>query len=130
MISKKKTFVLHVGNYLRGDERIGIHAVHILEQTVVPPKVELVDGDTGGFHLLSYFQEYNPLIFVNATMDGKPPGTVSPIMPKLASDFSRSSGAHDIGLRDLVESAALSGTLPPVVVEVMKILGIQAAQVM
>jgi hydrogenase maturation protease len=34
------------------------------------------------------------------------------IDPRFASDFPKALSAHDIGLRDLIESAALLGPLP------------------
>ena len=47
-------------------------------------------------------------------MDGAPPGTVRVLRPKFASDFPRALSAHDIGLRDLIESAILTGKLPDI----------------
>ena len=49
---------------------------------------------------------------IDASMDGQPCGTVSTIRPRFASDFPRSLSAHDIGLRDLIESASLLAPLP------------------
>ena len=51
---------------------------------------------------------------IDATLDGAPAGTVSVLRPQYASDFPRSLTAHDIGLRDLIESAALLGPLPDI----------------
>jgi hydrogenase maturation protease len=36
------------------------------------------------------------------------------LRPRFASDFPRALSAHDIGLRDLIESAILTGTLPDI----------------
>jgi hydrogenase maturation protease len=104
--------VLGVGNLLLGDEGAGIHAAWRLEHTPFPPAVTVVDGGTGGFHLLSYFSDYETIVMLDATLDGMPPGTVSLIEPRFASDFPRALSAHDIGLRDLIEAAALLGPLP------------------
>jgi len=97
-----------------GDEGVGVHAVRELERRPVPPGVKLLDGGTGGFHLLSYLQEYPTILLIDATMDGSPPGTVRVLRPKFASDFPRALSAHDIGLRDLIESTILTGTLPDI----------------
>jgi hydrogenase maturation protease len=51
---------------------------------------------------------------IDATMDGQPAGTVTTLRPKYASDFPRALTAHDIGLRDLVEAAQLTGALPDI----------------
>ena len=114
MASRPTILVLGIGNYLMGDEGVGVHAIKALEREPVPPGVSLLDGGTGGFHLLSSLQEYPTVLLIDATMDGGPPGTVRVLRPKFASDFPRALSAHDIGLRDLIESAILTGKLPDI----------------
>jgi hydrogenase maturation protease len=109
-----KPLILGVGNLLMGDEGIGIAAIRHLEQRGLGAEAELVDGGTGGFHLLGLFRAHSHIILIDAAADGKPPGTVSLIRPRFASDFPPSLTAHDIGLKDLIESAALLGDLPRV----------------
>jgi hydrogenase maturation protease len=118
--------VLGVGNYLLGDEGVGVHAVRQLQEEGAPPGVTVLDGGTGGFHLLALFQEHDPLILIDATMDGGPAGTVKLLRPKFASDFPRTLSAHDIGLRDLLESAALLGPLPTLFLITVSIEQIQS----
>ena len=97
-----------------GDEGIGVAAIRHLAQQGLAAQAELVDGGTGGFHLLGLFRDHSHIILIDAATDGKPPGTVSLIRPRFASDFPPSLTAHDIGLKDLIESAALLGDLPRV----------------
>ena len=104
--------VLGIGNLLMGDEGVGVHAVRRLLDRRLPDEVRVVDGGTGGFHLLSCFQDYDRLVLVDAAADGQAPGTVSTLEPVYASDYPRSLTAHDIGLKDVVEAAALLGPLP------------------
>ena len=104
--------VLGIGNLLMGDEGVGVHAVRRLLDSALAGDVRVVDGGTGGFHLLSCFQEYDPLVLIDAAADGQAPGTVSTLEPVYASDYPRSLTAHDIGLKDVVEAAALIGPLP------------------
>ncbi|MDD8018383.1 MAG: HyaD/HybD family hydrogenase maturation endopeptidase [Bacteroidota bacterium] len=125
MSSPKQTLILGVGNVLLGDEGVGVHAVEHLKQFSLPPHVVLVDGGTGGFHLLSYFEEYSPIILIDATMDGNADGTVRLLRPKFASDFPKTLSAHDIGLRDLIETAALLSTTPPIFLITVSINDIQ-----
>lgn len=108
------TLVLGIGNLLMGDEGVGVHALRAFEREQWPAGVTLLDGGTGGFHLLEHLTGYPRLVMVDATMDGARAGTVSVLRPRYASDFPRALTAHDIGLRDLVESAALLGALPEV----------------
>lgn len=95
-----------------GDEGVGIHAINLLKKNELPRHVELLDGGTGGFHLLSIFEEFDPIVLIDATMDGTPRGTVKLTEPRFASDFPKTLTAHDIGLRDLIESATLIGAVP------------------
>lgn len=104
--------VLGIGNVLMGDEGVGVHAIRYLDDGSWPDDVELVDGGTGGFHLLDYLSAEAPIVMIDATMDGRPAGTVSTLRPRYASDFPRVLSAHDIGLRDLVEAAQIIGALP------------------
>ncbi len=95
-----------------GDEGIGVRSVEELAKNTLPPNVHLLDGGTGGFHLLSLFQEYEYIVLIDGTMDGTEAGSVRLTEPRFASDFPRTLSAHDIGLRDLLESAMLIGPLP------------------
>jgi hydrogenase maturation protease len=106
--------ILGIGNVLMGDEGIGVCAINYLEKHTFPSNVRLLDGGTGGFHLLEYLQEYKKIIMIDATMDGSEPGTLKVIKPRFSTDFPKALSAHDIGLKDLVESAALLGSLPEI----------------
>ena len=110
----EKPLVLGVGNLLMGDEGVGVAAIRRLEQNGFLNRAELVDGGTSGFHLLGLFRDRQHIILIDAATDGKPLGTVSFIRPRYASDFPPTLTAHDIGLKDLLESAALLGDLPEV----------------
>jgi hydrogenase maturation protease len=122
----KSPLVLGIGNLVMGDEGIGVVAARRLEmEEGLPPGVTVVDGGTGGFHLLSYFSDYDPIILIDATLDGRPPGTVSVIEPRFLADFPRSLTAHDIGLRDMIESAALLGTLPKMFLVTVSVANLQ-----
>jgi hydrogenase maturation protease len=120
------TLVLGIGNLLMGDEGVGVHALRAFEREAWPDQVTLVDGGTGGFHLLEYLSDYPRIVMVDATMDGAPAGTVAVLQPRYASDFPRALTAHDIGLRDLIESAALLGPLPEITLVTVSITEIRS----
>ncbi|MGA2059897.1 MAG: hydrogenase maturation protease [Thermoguttaceae bacterium] len=107
-----RVLILGIGNLLMGDEGLGVHAIRILQEQTWPAGVELVDGGTGGFNLLSYLSDYPTVILIDAVMDGRDPGKVTIIKPQFLSDYPRTLAAHDVGLRDLIETAALLGPLP------------------
>ena len=99
--------VMGVGNYLMGDEGVGVRVIEALAQMEIPPYIDLLDGGTGGFLLLDRFQAYGKVIFVDATMDGAAPGSRRLIRPKFASDFPKALSVHDLGLKDMIEAVYL-----------------------
>jgi hydrogenase maturation protease len=111
---RDKPLILGVGNLLMGDEGVGVAAIRHLEQKGFAEWAELVDGGTSGFHLLDLFRDQQHLILIDAATDDRPAGTVSLIRPRYAKDFPPTLTAHDIGLKDLIESAALLGYWPRV----------------
>ncbi len=122
------TLVLGIGNLLMGDEGVGVHVARALADRPLPPHVTVVDGGTGGFHLLSCLLDFEPVVLIDATTDGHAPGTITTTEPKFASDFPRSLTAHDIGLRDLIESAALLAPLPKMYLVTISIDALQSME--
>jgi hydrogenase maturation protease len=106
--------VLGIGNYLMGDEGIGVHLIQHMNALELPPYMDILDGGTGGFLLLSCIEAYGHIIFVDATMDGKDQGTVSLIKPRFASDFPSTLSVHDVGLKDMVEALYLLNKKPTI----------------
>lgn len=110
------TLILGIGNLLLGDEGVGVHvARHILEGAPLPAGVECLDGGTGSLVLLEPMQEAGRMILVDATADGQAPGTIRRLVPRFSSEYPPSLAAHDIGLRDLLDSFYLTGDAPDVV---------------
>lgn len=106
--------IMGVGNYLMGDEGVGVHAVQKLLNTTLPDYVDVVDGGTGGFHLLEYFSKYPTVILIDAELNDNESGSVRLIKPKFASDFPKALSTHDIGLRDMMSSLQLLGEIPEI----------------
>ena len=106
--------ILGVGNYLMGDEGIGVHLIQELSKLKLPEYIDILDGGTGGFLLLNCFEVYPTIIFVDATMDGKSAGTISLIRPKFASDFPNALSVHDVGLKDMIEAVYLMDKIPDI----------------
>ena len=93
------------------DEGAGIHVISRLEKEGLPG-ADLMDGGTGGFHLLGVIQSYPTVIIVDASLDQFPPGHVRILHPRYADDFPRQLSAHETGLKDLIDSACLLGNMP------------------
>ena len=121
----KSTLILGIGNILMGDEGVGVHVAKMLEENNFPDHVTVLDGGTGGFHLLEYFDLHDHIIMIDATLDGLPPGTVRQIKPRFALDFPPAMSTHDIGLKDLVSAMQLLGRIPEIDLLVVSIASIQ-----
>ena len=113
MISPHGILVLGIGNILLSDEGAGIHVVTRLEKEGFN-EADLMDGGTGGFHLLGFIQSYKTIIIIDASLDEFPAGNVRVLHPRYAKDFPRQLSAHEIGLKDLLDSAYLLGNMPQI----------------
>ncbi len=98
------TLILGVGNLLLGDEGVGVHVVRRLEQMPLPVGIECLDGGTGSFQLLDPMLAAEKLVLIDATADGRPAGTLRRLQPRFARDYPPSLSAHDIGLKDLLDT--------------------------
>jgi hydrogenase maturation protease len=120
--SAKRTLVLGIGNTLLGDEGVGVAVIDHLQATGgLPAHVDFLDGGTGSMVLLEPMREARRMILVDATSDGAPPGTIQRLVPRFSTDFPPSLTAHDIGLRDLLDTFYLLGETPEVVLYAVSI---------
>jgi hydrogenase maturation protease len=103
--------ILGIGNLLMNDEGVGIHVISRLEKEGLQG-ADLMDGGTGGFHLLDFIQAYKTIVIIDASLDQFPPGHVRVLQPRYAKDFPKHLSAHEIGLKDLIDSAILLGNMP------------------
>lgn len=103
--------VLGLGNILREDEGAGLHVIRYLEgDPDLPLGVRLMDGGTGGLHLVGEVADSRELVVVDAAELGAEPGTVRVLgHAELERFVNRPSGwnVHDVGLPDLFAAAAL-----------------------
>jgi hydrogenase maturation protease len=109
-----QVLLLGVGNWLMGDEGVGIHVVQALESQPPLFGVRTLDGGTGGVNLLLELEGMRDVVMVDATRDGQPAGTITFLQPRQVGDLPRGLGAHDFGLKDLFAAAALLGQLPAI----------------
>ena len=125
MIKTSDLLILGIGNYLMGDEGIGVQTALTLQKMPIANKIDVVDGGTGGFHLLEFFEVHDKVILIDATLDNNEPGTIRLIQPRFAQDFPRAMSTHDIGLRDMVNALQLMDKMPEIYLFVVSIESIQ-----
>jgi len=123
--SAGNVLVLGIGNVLMGDEGVGVHFIRSLEKLGVPEGVDLLDGGTGSFLLLDPMQRARKIILIDATLDNNPPGTVRRLTPRFSKDYPRTLTAHDIGLKDLLDTFYLLDHSVDVVLFAISIASLQ-----
>ncbi len=104
--------ILGIGNYLMGDEGIGVQFVKNLDTSRFPKNISFLDGGTGGFSLVPYIESHEHVIIVDATMDGKEEGTITLLTPKFSDDFPVSLSGHNFGLKDMVDILTFMDKMP------------------
>lgn len=102
---KKKNIVVGVGNMLFKDEGVGIYASEYLKQNYeFEGDLEIIDGGTLGFKLMSYFQEYENVIILDTVSIEDNPGEIF----RLPSDVLLGLGnyrktAHEVEIVEMLE---------------------------
>lgn len=106
--------ILGIGNYLMGDEGVGVQFVQRLNPKDFPENISILDGGTGGFSLIPYIESHKHVILVDATMDGKEEGSISLLKPKFSQDFPVSLSGHNFGLKDMMDILTFMDKMPEI----------------
>src|SRR5262245_28140847 len=90
--------VLGMGNLLRRDEGLGIHALRGLqERYALPASVRAVDGGTLGLDLLCYLEEADRVLVLDAALTGGPAGTLMRVVgDAIPAYFGMRTSPHEI----------------------------------
>lgn len=116
-MKKRNILVLGVGNFLLADEGAGIHAVDQLKKMPLPPEVELMDGGTGGFELITHFRGRKKVILIDAIRTGEKPGSVFRFKPEdIYLHQKKPISVHQFGLQELFFFAQKMRPCPDIVV--------------
>jgi hydrogenase maturation protease len=109
-----ETVVIGLGNVVLSDDGLGVHAVRRLRHRYsLSERVELIEGGTAGLLLLPHIADARRVIIVDAIDTGAPAGTLVRLPGEdWASAFAIHVTPHDVGLRDLLGAAQLSGAWP------------------
>jgi hydrogenase maturation protease len=121
----KPIAIIGLGNYLMGDEGVGIHATKILRREAWPDDVEIIDAGVPSLALLHMMEGRKLIILIDCADFGAKPGTIKAFRPddvKRAAPEKKAS-LHAADLMTTFDIAAQAGLpLPPV-----WIVGIQPA---
>lgn len=123
----KKIKVLGCGNTLVGDDGVGIRAIERLQEMRLPPNVEVIDAGVGGMAILSWIEDADKVVIVDAVQTGnEPPGTVYKFTDKELppSDMFMLS-LHDLNLVDTLNVGRVVQKMPEEIV----IIGVEVKRV-
>ena len=119
--------IIGVGNILRSDEGIGIHALKYIEPYVSHiNEVSCIDGGTLSFDLLEPLSEAEWLIVIDAAQLNKPAGTVERFIDQEMDRFLQQTSlrsVHDVSLIKMFSALRLLDRLP----KQRALIGIQPA---
>jgi len=110
-----RVLVLGVGNPLMSDDGVGQRLLAALAGHLPAlDGVEYLDAGTLGFMLLPRVEQCDGLLALDAAQLDAPPGTVRVFEGAELDVFVRSPrcSVHELGLRDLLDAARLTDSLP------------------
>jgi len=110
-----RVLVLGVGNPLMSDDGVGQRLLAALaERLPALDGVEYLDAGTLGFMLLPRVEQCDGLLALDAAQLNAQPGTVRVFEGAELDVFVRSPrcSVHELGLRDLLDAARLTDSLP------------------
>ncbi|MGB7540171.1 MAG: HyaD/HybD family hydrogenase maturation endopeptidase [Anaerolineales bacterium] len=122
----KAVTILGVGNLLRTDEGVGVHAVRALagRHREDMPDADFLDGGTLGLNLLSYIEEAKSLLILDAVDRGAPPGSVIELDGDSIPQYAGIKlSEHQVTFQEVLGLARIRGRFPPR----MMLIGMQPA---
>lgn len=119
-MQKKTVLILGVGNILLSDEGVGVHVVRRLSLQNLPPEVEVIDGGTVGYELITFFRDRKKVVIVDCLKADEPPGTMIMATPQELNLLWRLPlSAHQSGLRELLQQANFLTPPPEIIILVI-----------
>lgn len=118
--------IIGVGNYLMGDEGVGIHAIENLRSKKWPDDVEIIDAGTPGVSLLHLIEGRKLVVIIDCADFGGRAGEVRTFNPdNLQRDEKKEISLHATDLLSTLELAKRTNNYPEKIV----IVGIQPENV-
>jgi hydrogenase maturation protease len=117
--------VLGVGNLLRQDEGVGVHAVRAIAAAECCSGAALVDGGTAVFDALSGWSKIGKLVVIDALRAGRPAGSIARVsLREVADRAAPALSVHEHGLLEAL------GTLQQVGLKIGEIViyGVEPAE--
>jgi hydrogenase maturation protease len=109
----KRILVAGIGNIFLGDDGFGLEVVRRLAGRELPEGVEVVDFGIRGLDLAYALQDdYELVVFVDASPRGQEPGTVYLIEPEIEEDGEVSLDTHGMDPVKVIKLSRALGARP------------------
>ena len=107
--------ILGLGNFLLGDDGLGIRALELLQARYdLPETVDCVDGGVLGLELMAYVEGRTHLLVIDAVQTGQAPGTLVRLEgEEIPKGLSFKLSMHQVSFADIMALSTLRGTVPP-----------------
>jgi hydrogenase maturation protease len=114
----KDTIVLGVGNILFKDEGVGVFASKFLEHNYdFSEGLDIIDGATLGFRLMSYFQEYKRVYIIDTISIEDKPGSIYKVpADELMGLGTYRQTAHEVEIVEMLEICSLLESIAEVTI--------------
>ena len=112
-MSHKRILIAGVGNIFLGDDGFGVEVVRRLARRELPEGVEVVDFGIRGMDLAYALQDdYELIVFVDATPRGEKPGTVYLIEPEIEAEGEVVLDTHGMDPLKVIRLSRALGAKP------------------
>ncbi|WP_300369422.1 HyaD/HybD family hydrogenase maturation endopeptidase [Hydrogenimonas sp.] len=115
-MDEASTVVIGIGNILFKDEGVGIYAAKYLEENYhFSPAVDIIDGGTLGFKLMTYYQSYEKVVILDTVSIKDKPGSVYNLPAEsLMGLGSYRRTAHEVEVVEMLEICSMLDSMAEV----------------
>lgn len=112
----KSVVVVGIGNILFKDEGVGVYAGRYLEENYTfEPSIDIIDGGTLGFKLMTYYQSYDKVLILDTVSIEDEPGSVYHLPAEALMGLgSYRQTAHEVEVVEMLEICSLLDTMADV----------------
>ncbi|WP_456322934.1 HyaD/HybD family hydrogenase maturation endopeptidase [Hydrogenimonas sp.] len=103
------TVVIGIGNILFKDEGVGVYVAKYIEENFdFYPAIDIVDGGTLGFRLMSYYQSYERVLILDTVSIKDTPGSIYNLPAKeLLGLGAYRNTAHEVEVVEMLEICSM-----------------------
>ncbi|MFZ5375349.1 MAG: HyaD/HybD family hydrogenase maturation endopeptidase, partial [Campylobacterota bacterium] len=105
----KSVVVVGIGNILFKDEGVGVYAGRYLDENYrFEPSIDIIDGGTLGFKLMTYYQSYDKVLILDTVSIDDAPGSVYHLPAEALMGLgSYRQTAHEVEVVEMLEICSL-----------------------